>query len=77
MPHFILKMRAKALGEAGPGGGIRNTGKGTSRIIKSMRDSACSRSCLAFEWEMFECEKGIQHRASDQLRKAAHQTVQS
>lgn len=37
---------------------------------------ACLRSCLAPEWEMFECRKGIQHGAGDQLGKTARQIVQ-
>lgn len=71
VPHFILQMCAKALGEADPGMGISNTGRGTSRLIVRGIVSACLRSCLASEWEMFECGKRIQHSASDQLGKAA------
>lgn len=70
VPHFILQMCAKALEETNPGMGVSNTGRGTNRLIVRGIVSACLRSCLASEWEMFECGKRIQHSASDQLGKA-------
>lgn len=75
VPHFILQMCAKALEEADPRMGISHTGRGTSRLIVRGMASACWRSCLASEWETFECGKRIQH-SQWPARKGCCQTVQ-
>lgn len=41
MPCMILEMRAKALGEAGPGKRSKEHRKERSRIVTSERDNGC------------------------------------
>lgn len=76
VPHFVLQMCAKALAEADPGMGISHTGRGTSRLIVRGIVSACLRSCLASEWEMFECGKRNPAQRQWPARKGCCQTLQ-